>query len=219
MGRPLRPGWRLATGLLIVSGALAVLGVLAWVRLTGRRTSHPHGPEENKAQHRTPIEDVTDRTQVKEITASIPDLRTSMGFSGPPVPEFVIPAKYVPVILKALTPAERHEYPRPWDDIVLCRITITTKSGSTIPVAVCFAGKSPLCYSVGGVQYMRGGPYRPVYVDEEGGGYKDEGCLLHVIIREIHQEQNGNRPRELTDFIDLLERSIGEKPPRAPKKE
>jgi hypothetical protein len=79
-----------------------------------------------------------------------------------PIPEFTIPRDHVPLILAALNPVEKSDYPAVWDERTLGHLTITTKTGRQIHIAFCFAGHNPLCYSVDGVRCLRGGKYQPV---------------------------------------------------------
>src|SRR6266571_1353761 len=84
--------------------------------------------------------------EIEIMTATINDSRESMGIE--PTPTFVIPPEHYAVILSAMTPSKRHEYPASWENMTVGRVEILTQDGTRLTIPFCEAGKNPLCFSV-----------------------------------------------------------------------
>jgi hypothetical protein len=136
---------------------------------------------------------------------------------GSTVPEFVVPARYIPNILRAFRPAQRSDYPAAWESETLGRLDIEARSGRKHSVTFCFSGKNSLCFNFDGTRCVRGGKHKPVWV---GPGKDDniwtaECLVLANILREINREAStGERSSRLVEFFEDLERSMGDRPPR-----
>lgn len=123
-----------------------------------------------------------------------------------PLPEFSINPKYFSVILSALSPAEKYDYPAGWDEQILGHLAIETKAGRTINIAFCESGQNPLCYRINEVRYKRAGEYKPI---DDAGVYIDESLVFYSILRAIKTEEEQNSS-DLKRQIDYLRRSKGE---------
>jgi hypothetical protein len=133
-----------------------------------------------------------------------------------PIAEFTVPPKYIPTILSAITPAQRFDY-RVLDGWTRGEIKINTKQGRTVVVTLFEIGDNPAAFAVDGVTCGRGGEYKPNYLyGESGDHYLDESSALYVVLKLIHQEQvaGATDTKELRDFVEELELSRGERPPR-----
>jgi hypothetical protein len=127
------------------------------------------------------------------------------------IPQFTLPPEYVPVVLEALEPAERKEYPAQWDQETIGLITIRTKAGKSMEVSFCVGAKSPVCFQVNGRRFTRGGEYRPVLVTPDYDVYLHESLNLSVIIRLISVEvSTGRKNSALEEYISNMRRSKGE---------
>jgi hypothetical protein len=152
-----------------------------------------------------------DDADVVAISAS---LAGHEGF-GKPVPEFVIPAPFVPRVLRAFRPVQLSAYPAAWEEETLGRLVFTTQSGRTYVVRFCFSGKNPLCYNLDGVRCIRGGKYVPAWVgaDEHDNMWAAECASLANALGAIYQAGiTGQATGRIEECFQELERSAGERP-------
>jgi len=209
----LRLGTRLGTMLIVVSVATAALYIFIYTRNETKNDSDTGAIDKNEIRLNHIIGTIK-LDNVRTIRASVNDLREHFGRAATPIPDFEIDKKYHPIVFKAIFPAKRHDYPASWDNDILGHVTVTTKTGDVLRAAFCFVGQNRLFFSVDGIRYTRSGPRKPDSIDQDGGFYRDEGMILYNIIREIHKEQTSKiKSGQLTDFVDALERALGEKPP------
>jgi hypothetical protein len=152
---------------------------------------------------------------VDTLTVSVHDLLESMGI--PPVPEYDVPREYIPVLLSGVTPARTMGGRTPLNpriNPILGEMTIKTKAGASIYISIHDLGKTVAGFTVDGVQCVRDGEYKPIFVCQEYQSYTAESLLLCEIIRGIYEEQQAQKKsNELSRRIDELQRSIGEKLP------
>jgi hypothetical protein len=133
----------------------------------------------------------------------------------PPIPEFPIPPRYIPVILSAIAPAKRFDYPAECDDLwARGEIEITTKEMQRSNIRFCDGGENPVYFTVNGVRCMRGGVFQPTLVNQQGEGEKwsDQSSILYQILRDIHEQEVYGSIR-LEKSIRGLNESIGREPP------
>jgi hypothetical protein len=208
---------RFRLGLTTVLTIMILLCVILYIFILNQIATTKDSEERALGKKVGCIDSIMENIQVpniRKISASLNDLRETMGLPDPPIPEFEIDVKYHPIIFKAIFPAQRHEYPASWDNNILGHITITTKMGDVVHAFYCFAGQNPLCFSVEGVRYMRSGPRKPFQIGRRDEYYTDEGAMLYNIIREINIEQTTNlKSKRLSELVDELEKTIGDKPP------
>ena len=151
--------------------------------------------------------------EIEVMTATINDSRDSMGIS--PIPTFVIPPEHYAIILSALTPTERYEYPAMWEGMTVGQVEITTKDGKSLTISFCEAGKNKLCFSVDGIRCKRGGEYEPVVIGDDLKMWSDESMVFCNILNGIHETTTtGKESETLTTAIEMLQRSKGERPPK-----
>jgi len=158
-----------------------------------------------------PVE-LPSENEIESITARINDLEESMGIL--PIPTFNIPPEHFEIVLSALTPTKRYEYPASWEKLTLGQVEITTKGGQTIKISFCEGGDNSLCFSVDGIRCVRGGQYKPVFVSGDDEHYSDESTLFYNILRSIYQKTvKGKESDNLQRWVETLRRSKGERPP------
>jgi hypothetical protein len=150
-----------------------------------------------------------------EIQAVSAQLFRSPLLGTTPVAEYTVPAKYVPLILSALTPAKRTQF-LCTDESRYGQITLMTNAGGTIVVTLYEGGDNPTCFAIDGVNYVRSGTYAPNYLYGKNltdDHYLDESCWLMQIIKAINQERITGSS-DLPALVEEMQRSHGERPPR-----
>ncbi|MBI3410837.1 MAG: hypothetical protein HY040_21075 [Planctomycetes bacterium] len=147
--------------------------------------------------------------EVEFVTAELfsnPNLQTS-----PAVPEFQVPSKYVPRILRAFRPAKRRFDLGLNDYFALGRLTIKTRSEKAISVTFYFGGHNPLAFKLDEFECMRFGNYSPALAGLETS-HIDEGSQLGRALRLISEGAKGQNALENT--FQWLEISAGLRPPK-----
>jgi hypothetical protein len=150
--------------------------------------------------------------QIQKMSATINDVSWYNGVS--PVPTFDVPSKHYALVLSAMTPAERHEYPAPWDAVTVGQLDVDTKDGRRLTIKFCDCGKNPLCFSIDGTRFVRGGAYQPIVVIGNDKMYSPESMLFCEILRAIHRESVSQKPLNgLKRCAEELERTKGTREP------
>jgi hypothetical protein len=148
--------------------------------------------------------------EVAEVTASLTGTHKLTSV----VPEFTVPAEYVPRILAPFRPAKKHDYSAELDEFTMARLVIRTKAGQTITITVPNSDKNKLCYRLDGIRCVRGGQYGAVLDSDQGDGLAiPESGFLSCSIAEMWNEQkSGEKSKQLQLYLEFLERSIGARP-------
>ena len=170
----------------------------------------------NRSDDGAPVR-LPDVANVEKVTAKVDDLRAAMGLD--PVPEFEIPREYFEAVLSALSPAEKSQFARGFKVSPLGELTIRTKSGPIVALVFFHSGVNPLCFSVDGIDSIRGGPFEPLmHPTGEGNFHGDEGLLFAGLMKEIYQEtlRPTKERKDLKRRIEQLEISRGVRPPQPP---
>jgi hypothetical protein len=80
--------------------------------------------------------------QIQKMTATFNDLSRSLGIS--PVPAFEVPRERYGVILSAMSPPKRYEYPAQWEWWTVGQVDVDTRDGKRLTIKFCDCGKNPL---------------------------------------------------------------------------
>ena len=167
---------------------------------------------------RTPIQPrVVELPPASEVASVKAVLEKGSQFGS--IPEFTIPPKYVSRILDAFRPATKDNYLSSWGT-GLGRLEVITRAGRKIRIQFGFNGHNPICFTVDGVQCIRGGEYKPVRV---GTCERDEVYLMECVELECalgliySEEKTGRKNKFLNAFLDNLERSAGRRAPKRVK--
>ena len=151
-----------------------------------------------------------DASEIENISAELFETQRLK----PAVPSFVVDSRYYAIILSALRPAQRYDYPDSWDNQSLGAFIIKSKAGTTHRVKFCAAGHNPTTYLLDGVHCIRGGEYY-TSINPREFVCVDEGIILQSIVWEIYQTQKtGRASDELQTLIQFMERSRGERQPK-----
>jgi hypothetical protein len=152
-----------------------------------------------------------DVTQVQKITARIYD-QAKHDFYIDPVPEFEVPREHFSTLLDAISPAEKSSFGRGFGAIG--EMAITTSHGEAFQIVLRWAGVNPVCFTVNGVDCIRGGTFQPLIVPQsDGNWHADESALLAPLIRDIYREKvNPKQVTRLKRLIEQLEISRGARP-------
>jgi hypothetical protein len=187
--RPVKRGFWVAT----VAGTGVLLGY-SWLLYTLVKRGAPVNlPAEN---------------EINILKASGTDRWERTGL--PPVPDFTVPRKHIPIILKALNPAKQNDedFPTRYDQVV-AQLLITTTTGRICTITICDSGQNPICFTVDGIRCVRTGEYHPL--DGENGMGADESMLFYLMLRGIYEEEvKREKSPELQHWIKYLKISRGE---------
>jgi hypothetical protein len=160
----------------------------------------------------SPAPTLPDASEIESISAEVFDPQHVKAA----VPNFIVHSQYYEVILRALRPAERYEYPNSihFDSQALGAFTIKAKSGTTRTVKYVSWGHNPTVYLLDGVVCIRTGEFNSMFGSKDIG-WLDEGDILRQIVSQIIQSQKtGKESDQLRSLIQNMEHSRGELPPR-----
>lgn len=150
--------------------------------------------------------------QIEKITATIYDSKVSMGIE--PIPAFDIAPEDYPIVLGALTPNQRHEFPDDWKNLKVGQVVITDKNNDSQAIEFYVAGNNKLHFCVDGVRCKRRGEFKPVVVGKDLKMYIDESMVFHNILKGLHEKaRSGKSSDELSEAVLMLKRSKGLEPP------
>ncbi len=137
------------------------------------------------------------KTLTAELTGEVIGLKN--------VPEFEIPTKYIPVIVRFFQPAESQSFPDGVQEIG--SLQLVQNDGIRISLKLFWYGTSPAWFSINGKPYRRGGPYLAF---DGKDAYLDESLTIYGALSEIHKESIENvRSKTLDQTILLLKKSAG----------
>jgi hypothetical protein len=178
--------------------ALVVFACVAVISLAVRKVRDDATP--------FPLPDVT---QIERVTARLFNVE---GFGIEPVPEFEVARQHFSTLLGAISPAEKSTFGHGFNPIA--ELAITTKGGEKLAILVREAGINPVCFTVNGVDCIRGGPFQPLVVPpSDGNWHADESMVLAGAISEMHREKLKLKQRSrLKRRIKQLEISRGARP-------
>jgi hypothetical protein len=125
--------------------------------------------------------------------------------NNPPAAEFVVPDRYVPLLLDAFRPAAHAEYPKLWDELAIGELCITTRDGRINKLGWGFCGQNPLCYTYAGIQCIRSRTWGETehFSGQDGQFLYSGDCVgLESFLTKVHDEIESGK--ESADLAELL---------------
>jgi len=137
--------------------------------------------------------------EVARMTATVSDVVTT----NPSLPEFEVPAEYVPAVLRVLRPPKYCKHPEAKLLQEVGQLRVVCHDGRSLEVRLLFYGKEPVLFTLDGVPCIRGGPYQELTPGSDV--YLPEVLTFEGVLRSIQQRDKA----KAREYLQLLDKSAG----------